>query len=596
MNEYHHQDLTEKPQTPMPLQAPVLPQTPMPLQAPGQSASGIQSAVSVTRKMKLTFIIILFLSVLTANFVFLNGLALGFFITVVAAQAVLFIVLPKPASQKAFAVCVFFAVSIIGLGATFFLYSDTLLAVLDFFVLIFLFFLQLLLYSEALPYDWDSPGFFIELLLSPFIRPFIAIPSLFKVAKAFSFKKSEQKDLSLAKRKSVAVKILLGLLIALPVMILVILLLSSADPVFKMIFRSILDFISIVTAEEIVSTLFLAVFCFPFIFSLFYTYLTKWKDASISKELPSGQTARFHLDSVVVATFLFCVNILYGIFAFVQFSALFGAFNMTLPENITYAEYARQGFFQLAAIAFINLVFVVLSVLFTQRQSVSGTVVRVLSVLLVLFTFVQLASAAYRMKMYIDVFSLSKLRVLVSIFMGLIALLLLLALIKEFFPTFKFLKSCMIAAVLVLLFTNYINTNAWIAKYNTTRYFENAARISHSESLQKSVSDSSDDFSADSSTGLSDEYAGASRIDTGYLVNELSFDSIPYMIPLLEAKDPNVASSVKKSLLDIYRYQLKDYDSKNWRRFSLSKESAKKAIETYFGNSLNTGSEKIDTD
>ena len=519
----------------------------------------------------------LFLSALIANFVFWSGFALSFFITVAVGEAALFLILPKPAAKKTWLASLFFAGSVLALGATFFLYSDGMLAVIDFLALVFLFFLQLLLYSEALPYDWDHPLFFIELLLSPLVRPFIAIPSLFKVAKSFSSKKALQTDSAAGKRKSAGIKILIGLLIAFPVMIIVILLLSSADPAFRMIFQSFLEFVSNVSSEEIVFTVFFTIFCFPFVFSLFFSYLTKWKEASILKEASAVPKNNFQLDSIVVATFLSCVNILYAVFAFVQFSMIFGAFKLALPGNTTYAQYARQGFFQLAAIAALNLFFVVLAVLFTQRRSISGKIVRILSVLLIVFTFIQLASAAYRMKMYIDVFSLSKLRVLVSIFMGLIALLLLLSLIKEFFPRFRFFKASLLAAVLVLLFTNFINTNAMIAKYNTDRYLENAIIPDATES------------SADSADKNPDPFA----FDANYLMHGLSVDSIANIIPLMGAKDPWIAESFRKSLLNTYKYQLKDYNHGDWRRLSLSKENAKMAIEAYFGNTLDAELAKI---
>jgi hypothetical protein len=323
-----------------------------------------------------------------------------------------------------------------------------------------------------------------------------------------------------------------------------------------------MDFISKATAQEIISTLLITLFLFPFMFSLINSYVTKWRANTVSMELVPAEKNKFRMDSIIVATFLSCVNIIYAIFTMVQFSTLFGAFSMALPDHMTYAEYARQGFFQLAAIASINLGFVVFSVLFTNRHSISGMVVRILSVLLVFFTFVQLASAGYRMKMYIDAFSLSKLRFLVCVFMGLIAFLLIFAFIKEFLPKFKFFKSCMITALLVLMFTNYVNPNAQIARYNTARYLEDAI------SIGTSGSDVEED------------------IDSEYLVYELSRDAIPFLIPLLDAKDERVAVMLKNSLLDIYEYELKDYGNGDWRSLNLGKENAKKAIEAYFGDSL----------
>jgi len=687
MNEYQHRDLSQAPQpsnqvpvseTASPNSTPLNPTT---LDAaslnPGSlgtdsnqkpiPAGNVNIKINtkpdliITKRMKFTLISTLVLSALVANFVLWSGFALGFFITVIVSQIAVFTILPKPNSKKIFSFCLFLSASIIGLGLTYFLYSDTLLAVVDFFVLIFLIFLQLLIYSETTAFDWDQPGFIAELFISPFARPFVSMSSISKVGRAFKSNKNEGVESSSAKRVSVGLKILLGLLMALPVMVLVILLLSSADVVFKMIFNSFIQFISSVSAAEIIFTVIFTGICFPFVFSLFFSYLTKWKDSSISKQFSiKTDKKEFSLDSVVVATFLFCVNILYAVFAYVQFSTLFGAFQSALPQNITYAEYARQGFFQLVAIASINLVFVILSVLLTRRNSISGIIVRIMSILLIAFTFVMLASAGYRMKMYIEVFSLSKLRVLVSIFMGLIAILLLLALIKEFSIKFKFFKASIIASILVLLFTNFINTNAFIAKYNTEQYlnkeatgnssvylFAEKSRSSSSNSSMVSSSSTSSSSSlyatgnfTDSSSNIKNSISSSSNsinnsssltssayssvsssisstvsstvsssvsssradadsnifsessenrnasFDSNYIINELSFDSIIYIIPLLDTKDISVAKAVKSSLLNVYEYQLKDYNEGSWRKLSFSKENAKKAIENYFGKNL----------
>ncbi len=435
----------------------------------------------------------------------------------------------------------------------------------------------MLLYSEALPFEWDSPAFFVEWILTPFVRPFISIASVWKVGKSFVSKKAVQTDPIATRRKSAFLKILIGLLIALPVMAVIILLLSSADPLFRNIFRSIVEFIDLATAQEAFTTIVLAVLCFPFVCSVLLSCLTRWKLQPDPKITDGAEGPHFRLDSVILSTVLGCVNVLYAIFTAVQFSALFGAFSMTLPDGLTYAQYARQGFFQLCAVAFLNLVMVVLSVLFMQRRGVSGKIAQILSLLMIFFTFVLMVSAGYRMKMYIDVYALSKLRVLVCIFMVLIAILLVLALIKAFLPKFKFFKLAVIAAVLVLLFTNYINPNAQIARYNTGRYLENKLSLGETPT-------SEDD-------GLANEKTDG--IDVRYLTDELSSDAIPWLLPLINAKDPAVASAVKERILEIYEYQLKDYGNGDWRRLNIGMETAKRAVEEYFGSRLEKELESV---
>lgn len=518
-----------------------------------------KSSLTVTNKMKAVFIIAILLSLLAANFIFLSGFALGFSITILVTEILIFAILPVPVSRRTLVFCIFLALSVVALGATYTIFSDYILGAINFLAIIFLLLFQLLLYSQSLSFDWDSPEFIFELFLSPVTRPFVALPSLFRVGKAFVPMKPENIDTasssslssSSPSRKSIGLKILLGVLLALPVMIIAIFLLSSADLVFRSIFVNIADFLSSISVNEIFTTIIIAAFIFPFLFSMMFSYYTKWKNKTLSPEYLFTAGRGLSIDSIIAATFLFCVNILYAIFAYVQFTSLFFSFQLILPENVTFAEYARQGFFQLSAITFINLLIIIVSLILTKRKGFAGLFVRVLSVTLIFFTFVQLASAAYRMKMYIDAYSLSKLRFFVSIFMGLIAILLIFALFKEFFTKFKFLKAGVIVSIVILLFTNYISTDALIAQYNTSRYFD------------KNI-----------------------KLDTEYLLDGLSNEAIVHVIPLMDDDDSLLAESVKHDILSIYAYSLSDYDNGDWRRYSFSKENAKKAIEKYFGSTL----------
>jgi hypothetical protein len=306
----------------------------------------------------------------------------------------------------------------------------------------------------------------------------------------------------------------------------------------------------------------------------------------------------------MAATFILCLNIVYGLFSFIQFGSLFGAFQNVLPKQITFAEYARQGFFQLSAVAFINILIVIISVLLVRRTGVSGVFVKIMSVLLVAFTFILLASAAYRMKMYIDVYSLSKLRVLVSLFMVLIGLLLIYSLIKEFLPGFKFVKFGFITAVLVLLVTNFLNVNALIAKYNTAQFINNPKsefnvvvsgvnKVSYSSTSNSSNGTSyetSSNVNGTNPRGAREDSDGASYksriIDSDYLIFELSYDAIPEILVLLDAKDPEFALNISGSLVNLYKNQLRDYSADNWKSYNLSKERAKSAIEARLGDKI----------
>ncbi len=137
------------------------------------------------KKKKVTFIAVLLFSALLANFVFWSGFALGFFITVFIGEILIFTLLSFPRSRRTIIASAFFGLSTAALALTFLLFSDYLLLVLNFFVIVLLLLIQLLIHSEALESDWNTPKFALELLISPFVRPFRFLPESIKTAKTF---------------------------------------------------------------------------------------------------------------------------------------------------------------------------------------------------------------------------------------------------------------------------------------------------------------------------------------------------------------------------------------------------------------------------
>ena len=72
----------------------------------------------------------------------------------------------------------------------------------------------------------------------------------------------------------------------------------------------------------------------------------------------SGRVFRFVPD-IAVLTFGVIVSAVYLLFIGLQARYLFSAFFGILPEAYTYAQYARQGFFELCVIALLNASFLI---------------------------------------------------------------------------------------------------------------------------------------------------------------------------------------------------------------------------------------------
>jgi hypothetical protein len=106
------------------------------------------------------------------------------------------------------------------------------------------------------------------------------------------------------------------------------------------------------------------------------------------------------------------LNALFAAFVAVQFAVLFGGHDHVLETaGLTYAEYARQGFWQLLVAAALTMAVVGATVSLarttTRRQALSQ---RALLGVLCLLTLVVLASALRRLELYEDAFGLTRLR------------------------------------------------------------------------------------------------------------------------------------------------------------------------------------------
>ena len=110
------------------------------------------------------------------------------------------------------------------------------------------------------------------------------------------------------------------------------------------------------------------------------------------------------------------LDVLFLAFVAVQFAVLFGGHDQVLETaGLTYAEYARSGFWQLLAVAALTFVVVGVVLAFADRQTRRDRLVlRLLLGLLCALAFVVVVSALHRMRLYEDAFGLTRLRLLVE--------------------------------------------------------------------------------------------------------------------------------------------------------------------------------------
>ena len=178
---------------------------------------------------------------------------------------------------------------------------------------------------------------------------------------------------------------------------------------------------------------------------------------------------RRFLPLVVSGAMLVPLLLVYGLFFFSQWPLYTSAFTGVLPRGWTYADYAREGFFQLCAVCAINAFLYLFVSLFTRMGKGQGFR-RVLLTLLCLCSLVLAATAASKMVLYIRTYGLTPNRVYASWAMILLTAAFLLALAGTFW------KKLNMTRALVLLFTVMFgllclcDTNALIAEYNVRAY------------------------------------------------------------------------------------------------------------------------------
>ncbi|MPM81530.1 hypothetical protein SDC9_128584 [bioreactor metagenome] len=225
----------------------------------------------------------------------------------------------------------------------------------------------------------------LGVLRAVFVKPFTAIGAYFRAyAGVFG-----------TKGKSAAKHGWIGAAIGLPLMVVVLALLSSVDAGMARLIGGVFENVSIWEWFWRVAVVFLASML---IYSLFFHLTWGKRDADLPLVKQNWKLA----GPGVVIGLLF---VAYALFTYVQFTYLFGK---TLPVDVTYSEYAREGFGQFLGVTLIN--FTVLGV--SLAKSEPGRAIKALQTLLIVASLIVLASAAWRMLLYVGAYGLTLRRVL----------------------------------------------------------------------------------------------------------------------------------------------------------------------------------------
>ena len=244
--------------------------------------------------------------------------------------------------------------------------------------------------------------------------------------------------------------VLLGLLLTIPLFLIVAALLSSADVLFRQITDAVLGFINL---ENVFSVFFHVVFWY------FATYMlvARLCKKSIREEVKDHRNG----EPILAITVTSMLSLMYLVFSGIQIFGLFLG-RMQLPDGYTYAEYAREGFFQLLAVSILNLVIVLFCMAFFRESKILKAVLTIMS----LCTFVMIASSAMRMILYVQIYNLTFLRIFVLWALATLFFLFLGVVLQIFRKDFPLFRYGMIVVTVFYVAFSFSHPDLIIAKYN----------------------------------------------------------------------------------------------------------------------------------
>lgn len=256
--------------------------------------------------------------------------------------------------------------------------------------------------------------------------------------------------------------------------------------------------------------------------------MTPWRGARLTA--PQA----FTVGPVEVVTVLGLLDLLFGLFVAVQASYFFGgAAFVSLPSGPTYAEYARRGFFELVAVVGLALPTLLTGHwLLRHEDRAARRAFTALAAGLIGLLFVVVASALFKMQLYVSMYGLTELRLYTTACM-----LWLAALLVWFVVTVlrgrraRFAIGALAAGCVILLGLNGLNPDGLIARTNLARI------------------------------------AAAEPVDQRYL-GELSGDAVPDLVTGLPSLSPDRRGQLAATLLRHWSPPAEaDFRTWSWGRY-----------------------------
>ena len=253
--------------------------------------------------------------------------------------------------------------------------------------------------------------------------------------------------------------VLLGLLIAAPLLAVMVFLLMSADAAFE----GLLDRLPEVDLTEVPGTL---------VFGIFSGWVLFARGLALrgrDREAPPLRHRR-GMSSLTVNTILAAVCAVYLVYLISQLAYLSGGLSGILPENYTMAEYARRGFFEMAWLCAINLTVISIAIGVVEKEEKAPLATRILCLFIGIVTVFLVVTASAKMLLYIGAYGLTRLRVLTEVIMVFLGISTVVVSVWIFLPKLRYMQVILLTALALGTLTLWADVDTCVAAYNVRAY------------------------------------------------------------------------------------------------------------------------------
>lgn len=376
-------------------------------------------------------------------------------------------------------------------------------------------------------YD-DSTWTFTSYLSKIFLLGGAIVSSFYMpYSHGIQYLKTDEKN----KNKSQMLAIITGVGIAIICLSVIFPLLLKSDVIFSKMFSDLIKSADLINIFGILITIMIGFTCAYAVFGSLCKY-----------DLNKETTRKVKVYNPVIGiTFTSMVSLVYVVYSGIQIAYLFMRIESGLPENVTYAEYARSGFWELLFVSIINFIIVLLcNCLFEENIALKITLTIISGC-----TFIMIFSAAYRMGMYINVYHLTLLRILVIWGLIVIAFIMLGTIVniyKKKIPLFRFI---IFVVSILYICLSFSRPDEIIARYN----------IEHNQSMNQD--------------------------DIYYLLYNLSEDAAPYIAGVEFEQVINNDEYFQEKLSDYFEEITNEEIT--FRKINYSAVRAQKIAKQYLG-------------